>query len=101
MPDYARFCTRWVCVWLFRRVRDPLNCVVTRASQSGLTLATGVLLSIIIFWDMPDGNENVIGHGLGVSSCFSFGCDFWLCPIMPDFVPDGFVFGCFGGSETR
>ncbi|PQJ13027.1 hypothetical protein CJD36_004590 [Flavipsychrobacter stenotrophus] len=33
---------------------------------------------------MPDGSEILIGHWFGVRCCFSFGCDFRLCPIVPD-----------------
>ena len=33
---------------------------------------------------MPDGNEILIGHCFDVRCCFSCGCDFWLCPIVPD-----------------
>ncbi|PQJ12624.1 hypothetical protein CJD36_002460 [Flavipsychrobacter stenotrophus] len=33
---------------------------------------------------MPDGNEILIGHGIGVSCCFSSVCGFRLCPIVPD-----------------
>ena len=33
---------------------------------------------------MPDVNEILIGHWFGVMCCFSFGCGFRLCPIVPD-----------------
>ena len=33
---------------------------------------------------MPDVNEILIGHWFGVSCCFSCGCDFEGCPIVPD-----------------
>ena len=33
---------------------------------------------------MPDGNTILIGHCFDVRCCFSCGCDFWLCPIVPD-----------------
>ena len=33
---------------------------------------------------MPDGNEILIGHGIGVMYCFSCSCGFWSCPIVPD-----------------
>ena len=33
---------------------------------------------------MPDGNDFLIGHCVGVRCCFSFGCGFRLCPIVPD-----------------
>ena len=37
-----------------------------------------------VFEVMPDGNEILIGHRVGVKCCFSFVCDFGLCPIVPD-----------------
>ena len=33
---------------------------------------------------MPDGNGTLIGHWFGVRCCFSCGCVFGVCPIVPD-----------------
>ena len=41
-------------------------------------------LRSVFFRVMPDEIEIVIGHGFGVVGWFSCGCDFGLCPIVPD-----------------
>ena len=51
------------------------------ASSANASCSAAVVLKFEV---MADENEILIGHWFGVMCCFSFGCDFGLCPIVPD-----------------
>ncbi len=49
------------------------------------------------FRDARSMVEIFIGHWMCVVCWFTLGCGFVLCPIVPDFVPDGVSYLIGGG----